>query len=181
MSILNLSKNDILDLSKASGGNLKSVDVGLGWDTVMDLDSIAFILDDNNKLINTVYFAQKSAPGARLNGDNLTGAGDGDDEIITINFSELPKNAKKVCLYANIFSFISIFKKDFSRVKGAYIRLVDNNTKKELCRYSLTEEGKGFNAFHFADLVKDDNNNWSFIAVGEGCNGSVKKLESKYI
>ena len=181
MNVLNLCKNDILDLSKASNGNLKSVDVGLGWDTIMDLDSIAFILDNNDKLIETVYFANKSASGIRLNGDNLTGAGDGDDEIITINFSKLPTNVKKICLYANIFSFIGIFKKDFSKVKGAYIRLVDNNTNKELCRYSLTEEGKGFNAFHFADLVKDNNNNWSFVAIGEGCNGSVQALKSKYI
>lgn len=146
----------------------------------MDLDSIAFVLNSNNELIHTVYFAQKSAPGVRLNGDSLTGAGDGDDEIISVDFSKLPKHATRICLYANIFSFISIFKKDFSKVKGAYIRLVDTESNRELCRYSLTDSGKGFNAFHFADLVKDDADNWSFVAIGEGCSGSVHQLESKY-
>lgn len=178
MDLLNLQKNDILDLNKVVE-TLTSVDVGLGWDTRMDLDTIAFLLDDNDKVKQTVYFSNKNGQGVRLNGDNLTGEGDGDDEIITVNFNQLPSDIKKIALYANIFSFTGLFKKDFSDVKGAYIRLVDNTTSKELCKYSLTENGKGFNAFHFADLV-DNGNGWSFVAVGEGCNGSVKKLKQRY-
>lgn len=178
MDLLNLQKNDILDLNKVTQ-SLTSVDVGLGWDTRMDLDSIAFLLDNNDKLIETVFFSNKNGSGVRLNGDNLTGAGDGDDEIITVDFNRIPSNVKKIALYANIFSFTNLFKKDFSKVKGAYIRLVDNSNGKELCKYSLTENGKGFNAFHFADLIKKGDS-WTFVAVGEGCKGSVHELQSKY-
>lgn len=178
MNLLNLQKNDVLDLNKVVE-TLTSVDVGLGWDTRMDLDTIAFLLDSNGKVKQTVYFSNKIGDGVRLNGDNLTGEGDGDDEIITVNFNELPNDIKTIALYANIFSFTGLFKKDFSSVKGAYIHLVDNTTGKELCKYSLTENGKGFDAFHFADLVKNDNG-WSFVAIGEGCNGSVQKLQERY-
>ena len=178
MDILNLQKNDILDLTKVVQ-TLTSVDIGLGWDTKMDLDTIAFLLDENDKVKETIYFANKNGTGIRLNGDNLTGEGDGDDEIITVNFNMLPANIKKIALYANIFSLVGLFKKDFSKVNGAYIRLVDNTTGKELCKYSLTENGKGYNAFHFADLVHNGTG-WTFVAVGEGCNGSVQKLQSKY-
>ena len=88
MDLLNLKKNDVLDLTKVAEG-LKSVDVGLGWDTTMDLDSIAFLLDGNKKVKETVYYGSKSGSGVRLNGDNTTGEGDGDDEIISVNFDNV--------------------------------------------------------------------------------------------
>lgn len=179
MSILNLQKNDILDLTKVDEG-LKIVDVGLGWDTHMDLDSIAFLLNDDDKVVYTAYYGALSQPGVRLNGDNLTGEGDGDDEIITVTFDKVPMHVTKIALYANIYGSEGLFRKrDFSKVKGAYVRLVNKETGRELCRYSLTEDGKGFNAFHFADLVRNGNK-WSFVAVGQGCNGSVGELQERY-
>lgn len=180
MDILNLKKNDILDLSKVSS-DLNIVDVGLGWDTRMDLDSIAFMLNSDNKVVDTVYFGEKHAKGVRLNGDNLTGEGDGDDEIITVTFKDVPKNVIKIALYVNIYGATSgIFKKkNFSQVQGAYVRLVNHENGKELCRYSLTEDGRSYNAFHFADLIRNANG-WSFNAIGKGCNGSVSQLEAIY-
>lgn len=180
MDILNLKKNDVLDLNKVSD-NLNILDVGLGWDTRMDLDSIAFLLDSNNKVIDTVYFGEKHSSGVRLNGDNLTGEGDGDDEIITVSFKDVPQHVKKIALYVNIYGATAgLFKKkSFGQVQGAYVRLVNQENSKELCRYSLTEDGRNYNAFHFADLVRNENS-WSFTAIGEGCNGSVSQLESIY-
>lgn len=180
MDILNLKKNDVLDLSKVSD-SLNIVDVGLGWDTRMDLDAIAFLLDEQDKLISTVYFGDKDYTGVRLNGDNRTGEGDGDDEIITVTFNNVPKAVTKIALYVNIYAATSgLFrKKTFGQVQGSYVRLVNHETGKELCRYSLIEDGRSYNAFHFANLFRNENG-WSFTAIGKGCNGSVSELESIY-
>lgn len=181
MISLNLTKGMSLDLKKHDE-TLEKLQVGLGWDTHMDLDSIAFLLDENDKLIETVSYICKNGNGVSLNGDNITGEGAGDDEIISVDFSKVPSNVHKISLYANIFNIgalLFIKGKTFENVKGAYIRLVNAVTGKEMCKYSLTENGKEFNAFHFADLIRT-NGNWTFTAVGEGCNGSVTQLQKRY-
>ncbi len=93
VGVLNLKKNDILDLRKAEPG-LKHVMLGAGWDVAKkgffnigpdcDLDLIALLLDSNDKLINrgVIYFGNLKGDGIYLHGDNRTGAGDGDDEKI---------------------------------------------------------------------------------------------------
>ena len=151
--MLNLTKGTLLDLSKKDP-DLRLLQVGLGWDTKMDLDSHAYLLDNNNKLIEHVSFSNLKGTGVRLNGDNMTGKGDGDDEIIFVNFSELKDSVSKISFYVNIFSFNPFSKKDFSQVKGAYVRLVNSETNIDLCKYSITDSGKGVRVFHFADLVK---------------------------
>ena len=102
--MLNLTKGTLLDLSKKDP-DLRLLQVGLGWDTKMDLDSHAYLLDNNNKLIEHVSFSNLKGTGVRLNGDNMTGKGDGDDEIIFVNFSELKDSVSKISFYVNIFSF----------------------------------------------------------------------------
>lgn len=181
MISLDLKKGMKLDLTK-SVPTLKKVNMGLGWDTHMDLDSIAFLLDKDNKLLNTVYFGNKNGKGVRLNGDNLTGEGDGDDEIIFIEFDKVPQEVKKIALYVNIYGANEgLFSKGktFDKVKGAYVRTVNAETNEEICKYLLTEDGSKYNAFHFADLV-NENGNWIIHAIGEGANGSISQLEKKY-
>lgn len=176
MDLLNLKKGDTLNLSKETS-SLKYLDICLGWDTVCDLDSIAFLTDRDGIIKDTVFFGDKRKQGIFLNGDNMTGAGDGDDEIISVTFDELPDWVEKIQVCVNVFSFI--FKaKDFSKVKGSYVRLIDKSTSKELCRYNLNEDGAGFNAFHFANLIKNENE-WTFEAVGCGMNGDVGKLRKQ--
>ena len=183
MGSVNLKKGDVINLSKGyavdlkKDSYLKNIDIALGWDTRCDLDAIAFLTDSNGVIKDTVYFGDKNKQGIFLNGDNLTGAGDGDDEIISVTFSALPSWVEKIQICVNVFSFL--FKaKDFSNVKGAYVRLVDKASGNELCRYNLDEAGAGFNAFHFADLNKV-NNEWTFEAIGQGMNGNVDKLRKQ--
>ena len=179
MGLLNLVKGSILDLSKEAT-ELKKMMIGLGWDTRCDLDSIAFLTDEAGRIKDTVCYMDKRSKGIYLNGDNLTGAGDGDDECIFVTFDELPGWVNKIQICVNIFGAGGLFnKKDFSNVKGAFVRLVDSSNDSEVCRYNLTEDGKGYNAFHFADLVKDDNGNWAFVAIGQGMNGSIEKLRNQ--
>ena len=90
--ILNLQKNDILDLTKRNPG-LKKVTLGAGWDISnggvdFDIDIAAFLLDSNNKfntVSNVIFFNNKQGQGISLSGDNRTGAGEGDDETISID------------------------------------------------------------------------------------------------
>lgn len=176
--MLNLTKGTLLDLSKKDP-DLRLLQVGLGWDTKMDLDSHAYLLDSNNKLIEHVSFSNLKGTGVRLNGDNLTGKGDGDDEIIFVDFSEIKDEVSKISFYVNIFSFNPFSKKDFSQVKGAYVRLVNSETNIDLCKYSITDSGKNVRVFHFADLIKL-NGKWSFEAVGNPCEGKLLQIEQGF-
>ena len=177
--MVNLQKGSKVSLKKEDS-TLKKLEVGLGWDTKTDLDSIAYLFDSNNKIRETVYFGSKKHQGIFLNGDNLTGEGDGDDEIITVTLEELPKWVTKISFCANIYAAgMKLWGvKDFSKVNGAYIRIVNAVSKKEICKYDLKENGKGFNAFYFADLVKNGDE-WEFVAVGRGMKGSVEKLQAE--
>lgn len=175
---ISLKKGESISLKK-DNNILKDIYLGLGWDTRMDLDSIAYLLDDNNKLIDTVCYKHLVSSGIYLNGDNLTGEGDRDDEIIFISLNKINPSVKKIALYANIFMPGVIFKKTFSKVKGAYIRLVNKNTNQEICKYSLSEKNMNYTAFHFADLNKVDDS-WKFIAVGKGTNGSIDQIAKQY-
>ncbi len=179
---INLKKGSKINLSKdCSAGTLKKVDVGLGWDTRTDLDSFAFLINDKNQVEATVCYVNKSKSGVSLNGDNLTGAGDGDDEIISVNFSKVPQNITCIKFGANIFAAgLKLFGvKHFSQVKGAYIRLVNKENNQELCRYNLEQEGGKFNAFIFAQLYRQSDNTWNFEAIGQGMNGSISTIEQK--
>lgn len=172
--MLDLQKGDLLNISK----KLENIDLGLGWDAAIegrswDLDASVILINSSNKVVETVYYGHKHGIGIRLNGDNLTGDGDGDDEIISIKLSRIPDEVVKIGFFVNIFSAGG---RDFSRVKNAYIRMVNKDNKDEICRYKLNESGKGYNAFHFANLERV-NGEWEFKAIGEGTNGSARELE----
>lgn len=175
--MVSLTKGEKVNLKKEDN-TLKVVEVGLGWDTRTDLDSMAFLFDETGKLRNTICFTNKSSKGIFLNGDNLTGEGEGDDEIITVDLEKLPDWVRRISFGANIFAAkLKLWGvKDFSKVNGAYIRIVNSVTKQEICRYDLKEAGKGFNAFHFADLVRLENKEWEFVTVGRGMNGSIEAI-----
>ena len=101
--VLNLNKNDILDLTKRNPG-LKRVMLGAGWDisnngSDFDLDIAAFLLDANNKfntVSNVIFFNNKVGQGISLAGDNRTGAGAGDDETINIDLDKIDSNIAKI-------------------------------------------------------------------------------------
>lgn len=177
--MVNLQKGGKISLKKEDS-TLKKLEVGLGWDTRTDLDTIAYLFDSNNKVRETVCFSSKNHQGIFLNGDNLTGEGEGDDEIITVTLDKLPAWVTKISFCANIFAAgIKLWGvKDFSKVNGAYIRVVNAVSKKEICRYDLKENGKGFNAFYFADLIKYGAE-WEFVSVGQGMKGSIEKLRTE--
>ena len=184
--VLNLQKNDILDLTKKNPG-LKKVRLGAGWDIAnngldYDLDIAAFLLDANNKfntVSNVIFFNNKIGQGISLAGDNRTGAGDGDDEKISVDLEKLPANCSKVVFALNIYNAVKR-KQSFSKVKNAYIRLLnEDNGDKEICRYNLSEDGGDNTALLFAELERN-NGSWQFKAKGELLHATVSSLANMY-
>ena len=172
--ILNLNKNDILDLTKKNPG-LKKVSLGAGWDIAnngldYDLDIAAFLLDSNNKfntVSNIIFFNNKESQGISLAGDNRTGAGEGDDEVININLEEINPNIAKIVFVVTIHE-AQAKRQTFGMVENSYVRLVDlENNKREICRFNLKENGSTATSVIFAELNRKGSE-WQFKAIGEG-------------
>ena len=172
--ILNLNKNDILDLTKKNPG-LRNVKLGAGWDistngSDFDLDIAAFLLDRNNKfndVSNVIFFNNKQGQGIALGGDNRTGAGDGDVETIEINLQNINPSIEKIVFVVTIHNAMQK-RQTFGMINNSYVRLVDlDQNGKELCRFNLKENGSTATSVIFAELYRDGQD-WQFKAVGEG-------------
>ena len=192
MSLLNLQKNDILDLTKKDP-SLNNIILAGGWDVVkrglfnfgaadLDLDLSALLLDENDKLLGNegiIYFGNQRGQGIFLHGDNRTGEGSGDDEKISITLDNLPINCKKVVFSVNIYD-AEARRQNFSKVKNAYVRLLNSDKgNSEICRYNLSEDGGNNTSLIFAELEKVGSD-WNFKAVGRLLEGSLNTLINEY-
>lgn len=184
---INLQKGQHISLSKEAP-NLSRVMCGLGWDIAKrsgggffnvfdsgsnyDLDSSVICLNSNGKLNHSddvIYFGNLRHRSDAIfhQGDNLTGAGEGDDEIITIDLLRLPANISKLIFVVNIYDCIAR-KQDFSQIENAFVRLVDTSNKRELARYNLSgKEYVGMTGTILAEIYRH-NNEWKMTAVGKG-------------
>lgn len=177
---ISLSKNQTISLSKQTGASLTSVTLGVGWDVArskgflgllggggsIDLDASALLFDANRKLVDVVWFGKlKSDNRAVLHsGDNLTGAGAGDDESIRADLLGLPANVETIVLTVNSFRG-----QTFEKVENAYGRIVDNSTGKELARFNISDSGP-HTGIILASL-KRQGGDWVFTAIGERAAG----------
>ena len=191
-TLLNLQKNDILELSKKDP-SLKNILLGGGWDVAKkgffgfgadyDLDLIALLLGEDGKLIKSsksvIYYNDMVGQGIKLHGDNRTGEGEGDDEKISISLDKLPIECKKVVFAVTIYDAVRR-RQSFSKVKNAYVRLVNEDKgNEEICRYNLTEDGGNNTGIIFAELFKE-NGNWQFKAIGKLLDATVSTLSQMY-
>lgn len=176
---INLEKGQKINLKKSDGTNLTSVFMGLGWDAntggflgmgggSIDLDASCAMFDENKSLMDTVSFRQlKSRDGdyVRHSGDNLTGAGDGDDEVINVDLHRVPNNIHQI-----VFTVNSYQGQTFDKVKNCFCRLVDTVTRQEIAVYKLNERGSTNTGLIMAKLYKH-NGEWKMAALGLPCNG----------
>ena len=184
-TLLNLQKNDILDLSKKDP-SLKNILLGGGWDVAKkgffgfgadyDLDLIALLLGEDGKLIKSsksvIYYNDMVGQGIKLHGDNRTGEGEGDDEKISISLDKLPIECKKVVFAVTIYDAVRR-RQSFSKVKN------EDKGNEEICRYNLTEDGGNNTGIIFAELFKE-NGNWQFKAIGKLLDATVSTLSQMY-
>lgn len=170
-----LAKGQKVSLSQINP-NLSEIMVGLGWDLGVngqgyDLDSEAFILGANGKVLGDdwfVFYNQPASPDGSIvhGGDNRTGAGDGDDETISIKLNQLNANADKVVFVVTINEALERGY-NFSNIQNAYVRVVDKSTNKELVRFNLTDYYKEVTSMIVGELYKK-NGEWRFNPVGNG-------------
>lgn len=178
---ISLQKGQKISLSKESSG-LSQVLVGLGWDEVqrkggffapkpdpIDCDASAILLQ-NGKFVSKndlVYFGNLThrTNTVRHMGDNVTGAGDGDDEQILLDLANIPSNYDRIIIVVNIYQPTERGQ-HFGMIKNAFIRLVDGNTNKEMCKYNLSENYDGMTAMIFGEIYRH-NGEWKFNAIGQ--------------
>ncbi|MEN0056266.1 MAG: TerD family protein [Mucilaginibacter sp.] len=170
--------------------NAPKFTIGLGWDTnnsstgsAFDLDASVFILGDNKKIIADEYFVfynnLKSPDGAvEHTGDNLTGAGDGDDEQIKVDLSRIDSKVSEICIVVTIHE-AEARKQNFGQVRNSFIRIFDASTNTDILKYELEEDFSIETAVEFGRIYKRDNN-WKFEAVGVGMKGGLQDYLNKY-
>lgn len=183
---INLQKGQKINLSKESRSGLNKVMVGLGWDEVpqkrglfapkpqdIDCDASVILCGANGKIVSTdikqccVYFGNlRHYSGAIVHqGDNLTGAGDGDDEQIMVNLPMVPSNIEKMVFVVNIYD-ARARNQHFGMIRNAFIRLVDVDTGTEICRFNLSENYNGMTGLVVGEIYKR-NGDWKFNAIGQ--------------
>ena len=187
---INLQKGQKINLSK-DGGGLKRIMVGLGWDEVrqngggflknlfsapqqdIDCDASVILCGADGKLISNdikssvVYFGNLRHPSGAIvhQGDNLTGAGEGDDEQIMVDIKSLPANIYKVIFTVNIYD-ANKRGQHFGMIENAFIRLVDMEKNQEICRFNLSENYNNMTGLVVGEIYRRGNE-WKFNAIGQ--------------
>jgi tellurium resistance protein TerD len=186
---ISLSKGQKVDLTKGNP-SLKNIMVGLGWDVNafdsgadFDLDAAAFMVGANGKCPTEkdfIFYGNLVHPSESVKhmGDNLTGAGEGDDEQIEVDLTKIPANIEKVAFTVTIYD-ADVRRQNFGQVSNAFIRIVDEATNQELIRYDLGEDFSIETAIVVGELYRH-NGEWKFNAIGSGFQGGLAALCGHY-
>ena len=200
---INLQKGQRISLSKEAPG-LSKITCGLGWDVIKpggggffsnfgnkagqdyDLDASVICLDNAGKFSdssNIIYFGNLAHPSGAIvhQGDNTTGAGDGDDEVIIIDLSRIPPSIGKLVFVVNIYDCQGR-KQDFSQIENAFVRLVNTANDRELARFNLSgKDYQGMTGMVLAEVYQH-NSEWKMAAIGNGVSvNGLSELVQTYI
>lgn len=185
-----MSKGDNVNIT-AKDPAMKNIVIGMGWQLnafdadTLDLDVSCFLLNKNMKTRQNEDFVfynnlQDFDEAVVHNGDSLTGAGEGDDESISIDLTKIPFEITKVMF---VFSIYKGEEKEqaMSSVRNSYIRLINASNGQELLRYDLNEDvqGQSETAMLAASLNREGPK-WHFEAVGEFVEGGLAKVATDY-
>ncbi|MFI5637104.1 TerD family protein [Streptomyces goshikiensis] len=165
---VSLQKNQTVSLVKGGRPLLSQVKMGLGWEPAfggrdIDLDASVIAYGPQRNHIDSCYFGKLSILGGAVkhSGDNLTGEGAGDDEVIVVDLGRLPAEATGLVFTVNSFSG-----QKFSEVAKAYCRLIDAASGEELVRFDLTG-AEPQTGVMMAKLIKQFSGEWEMTAIGE--------------
>ena len=193
---VNLQKGQKISLVKPGEPGLKRIMVGLGWDEVerkrgwfapkpqdIDCDASVILCGADGRIISNdiktccVYFGNlMHSSGAIVHqGDNLTGAGDGDDEQIMVDLPNIPANIDKLVFVVNIYD-ANVRHQHFGLIRNAFIRLVDLSTQKEICRFNLSDDYSGRTGLVVGEIYRH-NGEWKFNAIGQGVTEASRLAE----
>jgi tellurium resistance protein TerD len=182
--VINLTKGQRVDVG------LRRAGIGLGWNPntqasaePYDLDASAFLLGENGKLLGSEYFVfynnPSSADGAvQSSGDNRDGEGDGDDETLLVELEKVDARVQEIAFTVTLHE-AEQRRQNFGQVRNAFIRIYDQNSGQEICKYELDEDFSTESAVVFGRLYRR-NGAWKFEAVGTGHHGGLQALLNLY-
>ncbi len=190
---ISLAKGQKISLTKESTG-LRNVKIGLGWDAVkkgffsrkkdIDCDASVIMLGADGKLKSNediVYYGNlcHKSGSIKSQGDNRTGAGEGDDEQILIVLDNVPEEYEKLEFVVTIYE-AKERQQNFGLINNAYIRVIDADKNIEICRFALTDDYSGMTAMIFGEMYRH-NNEWKFNAIGQGTwDGSISEMAKRF-
>jgi tellurium resistance protein TerD len=183
---INLKKGGTINLTKANP-KLSKIYIGMGWELLtqsLDLDTSMFVLGANGKLLSEqhfIFYNNLKTPdgGIAHQGDNRTGVGEGDDELILANLKQIQPEAQEILVYATIHEATGRAH-SFGKLKDAYIRIVDVDKKEEIAVFDLDADSSHSTEVLFGKLKRADETNWEFVAIGEGSNVGLQGLVDRY-
>ncbi|MCT9106364.1 TerD family protein [Streptomyces mirabilis] len=165
---VSLQKNQTVSLVKGGRPLLSQVKMGLGWEPAfrgkdIDLDASVIAYGPQRNHIDSCYFGKLSILNGAIkhSGDNLTGEGGGDDEVIVVDLGRIPQEATGLVFTVNSFSG-----QKFTEVAKAYCRLLDAATGEELVRFDLTG-AEPQTGVMMAKLIKQFSGEWEMTAMGD--------------
>lgn len=185
---VSLSKGGNISLTKEAPG-LQAVFVGLGWDARttsgadFDLDASALMLNPSGKIVSDqhfVFFNNLKSPDGSVEhtGDNITGAGEGDDEVIKVHLEQVPADVDKIVFPVSIYDAESRGQ-NFGQVRNAFIRIVNQDGNAEITRYDLSEDASTETAMIFGELYRNGAE-WKFRAVGQGYTTGLRGIAQDF-
>ena len=202
---VNLQKGQKVSLKKSDGKKLSKLMVGLGWDSVkesapqksggffsrlfssspadIDCDASVFVCQGGKYVDrdDLVYFGNLEHKSGAIKhmGDNLTGEGEGDDEQIFVDLDDIPERYDKLIFVVNIYKAVER-KQHFGMIRNAYIRIIDPDSREELCRFNLSEDYTDMLSM-IAGEVYRYKGEWKFNAVGTGTKDTgLADLEKRF-
>jgi tellurium resistance protein TerD len=185
---VSLSKGGNVSLTKEAPG-LTAVNVGLGWDARttsgadFDLDASALLVDQSGRILSDQYFVffnNLTSPDGSVEhtGDNLTGEGEGDDEMIKVNLASVPQECDKIVFAVSIYD-AETRGQSFGQVRNAFIRIVNQAGNAEIARYDLSEDASTETAMIFGEVYRNAAE-WKFRAVGQGYTNGLAGIARDY-
>lgn len=150
----------------------------------IDCDASVFMLNKDGKITSNkslIYFGNKNSSCNSVihQGDNLTGAGSGDDEVINVDLSRIPSDIERLVFVVNIYQAKSR-KQDFGMIENAFIRILDDSKKEELIRFNLTDNFSGLTSLVVGEIYRN-NGEWKFNAIGDGTrDDGLSELSRRY-
>ncbi|WP_329563956.1 TerD family protein [Kitasatospora sp. NBC_01266] len=185
---VSLSKGGNVSLTKEAPG-LTAVLVGLGWDArtttgaEFDLDASALLCTEQGKVAKDsdfVFFNNLKSPDGSVEhtGDNLTGDGEGDDEVIKVDLTAVPASIAKIVFPVSIYEAETRLQ-NFGQVRNAYIRVINQQGGQEIARYDLSEDASTETAMVFGELYRNGAE-WKFRAIGQGYASGLRGIAQDF-
>jgi tellurium resistance protein TerD len=181
---ISLQKGGNVSLTKTDPGLVNAL-VGLGWDArstdgaAFDLDASVFLVGENGKVLSDAHFIfynQKTSPDGAVvhSGDNTTGAGEGDDETVSINLPGVDPLIQRIVFAVTIHE-ADARNQNFGMVRNAFMRVLNKDSSTELARFDLSEDYSTETAMVFGEVYRNGAE-WKFKAVGQGFAGGLNAL-----